>query len=80
MLQNIHNLSFKQNYAKFLDEVKRGKYRLLIKSESKIKEEFAAEWKKNADLLSVVEALKNDFPDLDFLIIRLLGILKSIDS
>jgi len=43
-------------------------------------EEFLAEWKKNADLISVVEALKNNFPDLDFQIIRLLNIIKSIDN
>lgn len=43
-------------------------------------EEFAAEWKKNSDLISVVEALKNDFPFLDFQITRLLNMLKSIDG
>lgn len=43
-------------------------------------EECATEWKKHSDLISVLEALKNDFPDLDFQITRLLYILKSIDS
>lgn len=80
MLQNIHNLSYKQNHAKFLDDVKKGKYRLLIKSESKINEEYSTEWKKNSDLISVVEALKNDFPYLDFQITRLINILKTINN
>jgi len=71
---------YKQNQTKFLDEVRKGKYRLLIKNESKMNEEFATEWKKNCDLIYVVEALKNDFPDLDFQITRLLNILKLIDS
>lgn len=43
-------------------------------------EEFVTDWKKNSDLISVVEALKNDFPYLDFQITRLLNILKSIDN
>lgn len=43
-------------------------------------EEFSVEWKKNADVISVVEALKNDFPYLDFQIARLMYTLKSIDS
>lgn len=41
--------------------------------------ELAAEWKKNADLLSVVNSLRNDFPDLSFHMVRLLSVLKSID-
>lgn len=53
---------------------------MLIKNESKMSEELAAEWKKNSDLISIVEALKNDFPDLDFHIARLLCMLKSISS
>lgn len=80
LFQNVLNLSYKQSYAKFLDEVKKGKYRLLIKNELKMSEELATEWKKNSDLISIVEALKNDFPDLDFHITRLLCILKSINS
>lgn len=76
----MYNLIYKQDYGKFLDDVKKGKYRLLIKSESKMNEEFAAEWKKNSDLISVVEALKNDFPHLDFQITRLFNILKSINN
>eukprot|EP00102_Acyrthosiphon_pisum_P020925 XP_016658135.1 PREDICTED: coiled-coil domain-containing protein 40 [Acyrthosiphon pisum] len=79
-IKNIHILSYKQNYAKFLDTVKKGHYRLLIKSESKMNDEFSDEWKKNSDLISVVDALKNDFPFLDFQITRLLCILKSIDN
>lgn len=43
-------------------------------------DEFSDEWKKNSDLISVVDALKNDFPFLDFQITRLLYILKSIDN
>lgn len=43
-------------------------------------EVFAAEWKKNADLISVAEGLKNDFPYLDFQITCVLNILNSIDS
>lgn len=43
-------------------------------------EEFAAEWKKNSELIGVTEALKNDFPYLDFQITRLLNILKSIEN
>jgi hypothetical protein len=43
-------------------------------------EEFVAEWKKNADLISIVEGLKNDFPYFDFQITRLLNILQSVDS
>lgn len=43
-------------------------------------EEFTSEWKKNSELISVTEALKNDFPYLDFQIIRLLNILKSIEN
>lgn len=42
-----------------------------------MKEEFAAESKKNSDLISVVEALKNDFPYLGHQIIRLLSILEA---
>ncbi|KAE9542832.1 hypothetical protein AGLY_002743 [Aphis glycines] len=79
-IKNIHILSYKQNYGKFLDTVKKGNYRLLIKNELKMKDEFSDEWKKNSDLISVVEALKNDFPYLDFQIARLLYILKSIDN
>lgn len=71
---------YKQTQSKFLDEVKIGKYRLLIKNESKMNEEFSVEWKKNSDLICVLEALKNDFPDLDFQTTRLLIILKLIDS
>jgi len=71
---------YKQNQIKFLDEAKKDKYRLLIKNESKMNEEFTTEWKKNSDLIYVVEALKNDFPDLDFQITRLLNILKLIDN
>lgn len=41
-------------------------------------EDYATEWKRNSDLISVVEALKNDFPYMDFQIIRLLNILKAI--
>lgn len=63
-----------------MDTVKKGNYRLLIKNELKMKDEFSDEWKKNSDLISVVEALKNDFPYLDFQITRLLYILKSIDN
>lgn len=40
-------------------------------------EEFTAEWKKNSDLISVVEALKNDFPYLDVQITRLSSMLKT---
>ncbi|XP_026807082.1 coiled-coil domain-containing protein 40-like [Rhopalosiphum maidis] len=79
-IKNIHILSYKQNYAKFLDAVKKGHYRLLIKNELKMDDEFSDEWKKNSDLISVVEALKNDFPYLDFQITRLLYILKSIEN
>jgi len=43
-------------------------------------DEFSNEWKKNSDLISVIEALKNDFPYLDFQITRLLYILKSNDD
>lgn len=53
---------------------------MLIKNESKMNEEFAAEWKNNSDLISVVEALKNDFPYLDFQITRLFNILKSTNN
>jgi hypothetical protein len=63
-----------------LDAVKKGHYRLLIKNELKMDDEFSDEWKKNSDLISVVEALKNDFPYLDFQITRLLYILKSIEN
>lgn len=80
LFQNIYSLIYKQDYAKFLDDLKKGKYRLLIKSESKMNEEFVAECKKNSDLVSVVEALKNDFPYLDFQITRLFNILKSINN
>lgn len=41
-------------------------------------EDHAVEWKRNSDLISVVEALKNDFPYMDFQITRLLSILKAI--
>lgn len=43
-------------------------------------EEFVAELKKKSDLISIVEALKNDFPYLDVQITRLLNMLKSIDD
>lgn len=43
-------------------------------------EEHGVEWKKNSDLISVVEALKNDFPYLDFQITRLINILKAFVS
>ncbi|VVC24084.1 Hypothetical protein CINCED_3A023271 [Cinara cedri] len=78
--KNIHNLSYKQSHAKLLDEVKEGKYRLLIQNESKMNEVFEAERKKNTELISVAEALKNDFPDLDFQLTHLLDILKTIEN
>lgn len=43
-------------------------------------EVLEAERKKNTELISVLEALKNDFPDLDFQITHLLDILKSIEN
>lgn len=73
-------MSYKQRNAQFLDDVKKGKYRLLIKNEQRMTEEFAAEWKKNSELISVTQALKNDFPYLDFQITRLLNILTSIEN
>jgi len=63
-----------------LEDVKEEKYRLLIKSESKIKEAITTQGSKNSNLISVVEALKNDFPYLDFVLTRLLLTLKSIES
>lgn len=77
IFQNIYNICYKQNYAKFLDEVLKRKYRLLIKNESTMNKEFTAEWKKNSDLISVVEVLKIDFPDLYVQIIRLLSMLNA---
>jgi len=73
-------LSSKQNYAKFLDDVKKGKYRLLITSESKMDEVLKASWKTNSDLIEVAEKLKNDFPDLECQISRLLFILDSVEK
>lgn len=43
-------------------------------------EEFELECKKNSELIDTVEALKNDFPHLEFQIIRLLNILKSVEK
>lgn len=43
-------------------------------------EEFASEKKKNTSVISVVKNLKNDFPELEFQIIRMLNMLKSIDN
>ncbi|XP_050424677.1 putative leucine-rich repeat-containing protein DDB_G0290503 [Adelges cooleyi] len=79
-IKNIEQLSQKQNYAKYLDEIKQGKYRLLIKNEEKMNEEITTNWKKNADIINVVETLKNDFPDLNYQIIRLINLLTSIDN
>lgn len=63
-----------------MDEVKKGKYRLLIQSESKINEGFEIERKKNSDLTTVVDALKNDFPYLDIQFTFLLNTLKSVEN
>lgn len=41
---------------------------------------LAAELKINSDLVSIVEALKNDFPNLDVQITRMLCLLKSTGS
>lgn len=43
-------------------------------------EEFEIEWKKNADLTRVLNALKNDFPYFDDQIMCLLNSLKSVES
>lgn len=80
LLQNIRKLRYKQTHCKFLDEVNKGIYRLLIKNESKMNESFSAELKKNSDLISVLEALKNNFPEFNEQIICLSYILKSIDD
>jgi len=63
-----------------LDDVRKEKYRLLIKSDSKMNEAITAQDSKKSDLISVVEDLKNDFPYLDVELTRLLFTLKSIDS
>jgi hypothetical protein len=78
--KNVYELSYKQSYAKFLEEVNNDKYRMVIKNESKMNDELAAGLKINSDLTSVVEALKNDFPNLNIQITRMLFILKSIGS
>ncbi|XP_060873754.1 interaptin-like [Metopolophium dirhodum] len=79
-LKDFYKLNFKQNHIKFLEDVKNEKYRLLIKSESKMNEAITAQGSKNSNLISVVEALKNDFPYLDVVLTRLLLTLKSIES
>jgi hypothetical protein len=63
-----------------LDEVRKEKYRLLIKSESKMNEAIIAQRLKNSNLITVVECLKNDFLFLDVELTRLLLTLKSIDD
>ncbi|KAL4090962.1 hypothetical protein QTP88_025714 [Uroleucon formosanum] len=80
LLKEFYKLNFKQNHIKFLEDVKTEKYNLLIKSESKMNEAFTVQGSKNSDLISVVEALKTDFPYLDVVLTRLLLTLKSIDS
>ncbi|XP_050520950.1 coiled-coil domain-containing protein 40-like [Daktulosphaira vitifoliae] len=77
-IRNIEHLSHKQSYARHLDSVKQGKYSLLIKDEFRIDEESSAAWKKNQDILCVVEALKNDFPNLDDKFLRIINILSIV--
>ncbi|XP_050528436.1 uncharacterized protein LOC126898453 isoform X2 [Daktulosphaira vitifoliae] len=72
---NIQHLSYEQSYAKYLELVKQGKYRLLIKNELIINEKYTAARKKNHDILCVVEALKNDNPNLDNEFLRIINIL-----
>ncbi|XP_060851664.1 coiled-coil domain-containing protein 40-like [Rhopalosiphum padi] len=79
-LKNFYKLNYKQNRIKFLDEVRKEKYRLLIKSESKMNEAIIAQRLKNSNLITVVECLKNDFLYLDVELTRLLLTLKSIDD
>lgn len=50
---------------------------MLVKDETKTNDELAAQLKITSDLTSVVEALKNDFPDLDNEIKRILCFFKS---
>lgn len=52
----------------------------MIKSDLQMDEEFETERKKNANVISVIETLKNDFPELEFQIIRMLNMLKSIEN
>jgi len=80
LLQDFYKLNYKQHHTKFLEDVRKEKYRLLIKSELKMNEVFTAQRSKNSDLISVVEALKNDFPYLDVELTRLSFTLNSIDS
>ncbi|XP_050528439.1 uncharacterized protein LOC126898453 isoform X4 [Daktulosphaira vitifoliae] len=74
-IRNIQHLSYEQSYAKYLELVKQGKYRLLIKNELIINEKYTAARKKNHDILCVVEALKNDNPNLDNEFLRIINIL-----
>lgn len=80
LFQDFYKLNYKQNHAKFLEDVRKEKYHLLIKSESKMNEVITAQRSKNSDLISVVEALKNDFPYLDTELTRLSFTLNSIDG
>ncbi|CAH1737113.1 unnamed protein product [Aphis gossypii] len=79
-LKNFYKLNYKQNRIKFLDDVRKEKYRLLIKSESKMNEAIMAQSLKNSNLITVVEYLKNDFLYLDVELTRLLLTLKSIND
>lgn len=63
-----------------MDEVNNDKYRMVIKNESKMNDELEASLKMNSNLISVVENLKNDFPNLSVQITRMLFILKSTGS
>ncbi|XP_025205735.1 LOW QUALITY PROTEIN: early endosome antigen 1-like [Melanaphis sacchari] len=79
-LKNFYKLNYKQNLVKFFDDIKKEKYRLLIKSESKMNEAIKAQSLKNSNLITVVECLKKDFLYLNVELTRLLLTLKSIDD
>lgn len=61
-----------------MDQVNNEKYSLFMKCNLKVNEVYTSERKKNSDIISVVEALRNDFPHLNVQITRLFNMLKSI--
>lgn len=65
-VQNLETLIRRQKKCKLYELLKNGKHRFLFKNENALESEMKKAKNKNADLVSIMEALIQDFPGYRF--------------
>ncbi|KAK6642805.1 hypothetical protein RUM43_004307 [Polyplax serrata] len=78
--QNLELLIRRQKKCKLYELLKSGKHRLLFKSEALLESEMQKVKNKNSDLISIMEALIQDFPGYRFYLKKIYNTFKALPS